>query len=74
MISTKNKASPVNSAGVDLGLGDVLQDQVKTQIDERRKKLMQAAGATQGPGETAPGIFNPQGISAAAQALGIGAR
>lgn len=69
MLSMKNQGTPTNQAGADLGLGDLLQDQAKTQIDERRKKLMQAAGA-----EPGMGIGNPGGISAAAVALGIGAR
>jgi hypothetical protein len=73
MMSLKNRMVPTNQASVDLGLGDLLQDQAKAQIDERKKKALQVAQAPAGV-EQGQGVFNPMGISAAAVALGLGAR
>jgi hypothetical protein len=64
MLSTKN--SGLAAAG-DLGLGDQLQSQVETEIDERRKKLLRQAGmmsamAPQTMGTAANSLFNLGGM------------
>ena len=70
MISAKNAMTPGGSQVANtLSLGDDLKNQVEQQVNDRKKKLLQAAGAEQGQG-----IFNPLGISQAAQALGLAPR
>lgn len=70
MISAKNAMTPGGSQVANsLSLGDGLKEQVDQQLADRKKKLLQAAGAEQGQG-----IFNPTGISQAAMALGLAPR
>lgn len=62
MQSAKNTLS---AAGADLGLGDVLTDQVDEQILERRRKLLQ--GTKENPGD-----YGAVGLGqAAAMTLGL---
>lgn len=35
-----NKTPPVSPAGMDLGLGDQLKNQLNAELDERRKKAL----------------------------------
>lgn len=63
MLSTKNAGL---AASADLGLGDQLQAQVADDIAQRRKKLLQMAGAAQkqgplGIGPATASLFNMEG-------------
>lgn len=61
MLSTKN--AMLSQAGQDLGLGDQLKTQVENELQQRKKKLLTAAGLGMSPGG---------GLGQAASALGLG--
>jgi hypothetical protein len=47
-------------------MGDDLKNQMEAEVAQRKKKAGQIAGQDQGQG-----IYNPQGLSAAATSLGL---
>jgi len=67
MKSAKNALTPGSAASdLGLGLGDQLQDQMKNEVLERKKKAAQMAAAAQ-----QQGAYNPAGLSQAAKSLGL---
>jgi len=54
------KNAPLNPASQDLGLGDLLQQQLKDEEEERKKKLMQQ----QQVGPLGAGMNTPLGAAA----------
>jgi hypothetical protein len=61
MLSSKN--AMLSQSGQDLGLGDQLKAQVESEVQQRKKKLMQTAGLGMAPS----GVMGQ-----AASALGLG--